>query len=86
MPKLNDRDRLADLEARQTKIAQEILDARRALRGKYASIISDMEVEKFSERAFRDLLQHAIRVGGPAAIAALKSLAPASKSQPEKRP
>lgn len=86
MPKLNDRDRLADLEARQTKIAQEILDTRRALRGKYASIISDMEVERLSERDFRDLLQDAIRVGGPAAIAALKSLAAASKSQPEKRP
>jgi hypothetical protein len=45
-----------------------------------------MEVEKLSERDFRDLLQHVIRVGGPAAIAALKSLAPASKSQSEKRP
>ena len=38
MPKLNDRDRLADLEARQLKIAQDILDARRALRGRYAAV------------------------------------------------
>ncbi|WP_278393933.1 hypothetical protein [Sphingobium yanoikuyae] len=86
MPKLNDRDRLADLEARQTKIAQEIVDARRALRGKYATIIGEMEVEKLSERDFRDLLQHAIRVGGPASITALKGHAPASKSLQDKRP
>ena len=86
MPKLNDRDRLADLEMRQTKIAQEIREARCALRGKYASIISDLEVEKLSERDFRDLLQHAIRVGGPACITALKGLAPVAKSQLEKRP
>lgn len=86
MPKLNDRDRLADLEARQTKIAQEILDARRALRGKYASILSDMEVERLSEKDFRDLLQNAIRVGGPASITALKGISPTSKSQQEKRP
>ncbi len=86
MPKLNDRDRLADLEARQSKIAQEILDARRALRGKYASILSDMEVEKLTEKDFRDLVQHAIRVGGPASITALKGIAPTAKSPPEKRP
>lgn len=86
MPKLNDRDRLADLEARQTKIAQEILDARRALRGKYASILSDMEVERLSEKDFRDLLQNAIRVGGPASINALKAISLTSKSQQEKRP
>ncbi len=86
MPKLNDRDRLADLEARQTKIAQEIVEARRALRGKYASILIDMEVEKLSEKDFRDLLQHAIRLGGPTSITALKGIAPTAKSQPEKRP
>ncbi|HUD91741.1 hypothetical protein [Sphingobium sp.] len=86
MPKLNDRDRLADLEARQSKIAQEILDARRALRGKYASILNDMEVEKLSEKDFRDLVQHAIRVGGPASITALKGITPTAKSQLEKRP
>ena len=86
MPKLNDRDRLADLEARQTKIAQEIRDARRALRSKYASILSDMEVERLSEKDFRDLLQNAIRAGGPASITALKGIPTTSKSQPEKRP
>ena len=86
MPKLNDRDRLADLEARQTKIAEEILDARRALRGKYASILSDMAVEKLSEKDFRELVQHAIRLGGPASITALKGIAPTAKSHPEKRP
>ncbi|UXC91832.1 MULTISPECIES: hypothetical protein [unclassified Sphingobium] len=46
MPKMNERERLADLEARERKLAQEVLDARRALRGRYASMIEDVPVEQ----------------------------------------
>lgn len=86
MPKMNDRERLADLEARQRKIADDILEARRALRGKYASIIADLEIEKLSEKDFRDILAQAIRVGGPACIAALKPLSLLQRAEPAKRP
>ncbi|WP_150295048.1 hypothetical protein [Sphingobium estronivorans] len=86
MPKLTDRERLADLEARQKKIAQDILDARRALRGKYVAMLADMEIERLSERECRDILAHAIRAGGAASIAALKSLPAQPHVEPDKRP
>lgn len=79
MPKMSDRERLADLEARQRKVAAEIEEARRVLRGQYAALVPDLAVETLSEREFRDVLNHAIRAGGPAAVAALKAL-PSSAS------
>ena len=79
MPKMTERERLADLEARQRKVAGEIEDARRALRGKYAATVTELAVETISEREFRDLLNHAIRVGGSACVNALKAL-PAATS------
>jgi hypothetical protein len=77
MPKMTERERLADLEARQRKVAEDVENARRVLRGKYALAVSEFAVEGLSEREFRDLLTHAIRVGGGAAVAALKGLPPA---------
>ncbi|MDB5723336.1 MAG: hypothetical protein JWQ16_90 [Novosphingobium sp.] len=74
MPKLNERERLADLEARQRRAAQEVAQARGALRTKYAAWVLEVAVEQFTERDFRDLLMHGVRVGGPAAIKALKAL------------
>jgi hypothetical protein len=74
MPKSSERERLAELEARQRKVAQDVEDARRALRGKYASLVEDAAVERLSEREFRDVVTHAIRAGGAAAVAALKAL------------
>ncbi|AOH85556.1 hypothetical protein AWL63_18070 [Sphingomonas panacis] len=79
MPKMSERERLADLEARQRKAAEEVENARRALRGKYAAIVSDLPVEGLTEREFKDVLVGAIRVGGAPSIAALKVL-PAVKS------
>ncbi len=73
MPKMTDRERLADLEARERKLAQEVLGARRALRGKYALLVEDLAVEHLSERAFRDIVDHAIRIGGERAMDALRS-------------
>jgi len=74
MPKMTDRERLADLEARQRKMVEEVEKTRRALRGKYAAIVPELAVETLTEREFRDLLVAVIRVGGDAAIAALKPL------------
>jgi len=74
MPKMTDRERLADLEARQRKMVEEVEKTRQALRGKYAAIVPDLAVETLTEREFRDVLSAAIRVGGAAAIAALKPL------------
>ncbi|RXR30837.1 hypothetical protein [Sphingobium fluviale] len=82
MPKMTDRERLADLEARQRKMGEEVEKARRALRGKYAAIVPELAVETLTEREFRDLVVAAIRVGGAAAIAALKPL-PESTDTPK---
>lgn len=74
MPKMTDRERLADLEARQRKMVEEVEKTRHALRGKYAAIVPELAVETLTEREFRDILATAIRIGGAAAIAALKAL------------
>jgi hypothetical protein len=74
MPKMSEREPLVDLEARQRKVAEEVEQARRALRGKYASLVEDVAVEKLSEREFKEVVTHAIRAGGAAAVAALKAL------------
>ncbi|MDJ0276271.1 hypothetical protein QLH51_05595 [Sphingomonas sp. 2R-10] len=74
MPKLNERERLADLEARQRKMVEEVTQARSALRDRYAAMVKDVGIEALSEREFRDLMTHAIRVGGAAAVGALRAL------------
>ncbi|WP_334183891.1 hypothetical protein [Novosphingobium sp.] len=74
MPKMTERDRLADLEARQRKMNDELENARRALRGRYAAMIAEMPVEKLTEKEFRELLTQAVRVGGGAALTAIKGL------------
>ncbi|MBN8818725.1 MAG: hypothetical protein J0I80_08400 [Sphingomonas sp.] len=74
MPKMSERERLADLEARQRKVGDEIIEVRRALRGKYGAIVLDLAVETLTEREFRDLLTQAIRLGGAMSIAALTPL------------
>lgn len=89
MPRMTERERLADLEARQKKVAQEIDQTRRALRGKYAAIVSELQVEFLTERELRDILTHAIRAGGATSVATLKSLANATiahNQQPGPRP
>jgi hypothetical protein len=78
MPKMSDRERLADLEQRQRRLADDVDNARRALRGSYAAIVNEVAVEALTEREFRDLILCAIRVGGGPAIAALKALSPAN--------
>ncbi|ANI79122.1 MULTISPECIES: hypothetical protein [Sphingobium] len=84
MPKMTDRERLAKIEADQQSLAQEAESVRRALRAHYGKVATELAVERLSEREFRDVLSHAIRVGG-AAIAALKTFSRAS-APPEQTP
>ena len=51
MPRMTERERLADLEARQRKVAQEIGQTRRALRGKYAAIVSELPILRRARRS-----------------------------------
>ncbi|WP_245656425.1 hypothetical protein [Novosphingobium naphthalenivorans] len=85
MPKMTDRERLADLEARQRKMGEEVEKTRRNLRGKYAQLVPELAVEQLTEREFRDVITAAIRVGGAAAIAALKPL-PDASATPQSTP
>lgn len=77
MPKMTERDRLTKLEASRRRMDEEVEKARRAVRDRYAAIIGEMPVEQLTEREFRELLGQTLRVGGGAALAALKGL-PAS--------
>jgi hypothetical protein len=74
MPKLTDREKLADLDKRQQMLAQEAETVRRTLRARYGAMLAEIPVERLSEREFRDLVAHAVRVGGAAAISALKGV------------
>lgn len=74
MPKMTERERLAKIEADQHSLAREAETVRRGLRAHYGKLVTELPVERLSEREFRDVLGQAIRVGGGAAIAALKGL------------
>ncbi|NMN06716.1 MULTISPECIES: hypothetical protein [unclassified Novosphingobium] len=91
MPKMTERERLAKIEADQESLAREAETVRRGLRAHYGKLVTELPVERLSEREFRDVLGQAIRVGGGAAIAALKGLsaqgvqAEPSSGSPRKR-
>lgn len=74
MPKMTDREKLADLEARQRKIGDELETARQAVRGRYAGTLSALPLEKMAERDLKELVEQTLRVGASAAIGALKAL------------
>jgi hypothetical protein len=74
MPKMSERERLTDLEGRHRKIGEELELARRAVRDRYAAIVTDMGVEQVPERVFREIMMQVIRAGGNASLAALKTL------------
>lgn len=74
MPKMTDRERLAKIEADRETLAIEADTVRRSVRAQYGIVVADIAVEVLTQREFRDVLTHAIRVGGNHAVAALKIL------------
>jgi len=88
MPKTTERERLAKLEADQSRLALEADRVRKNVRAGYGALIADLAVESLSEREFRELVAQAIRTGGASAISALKALPLLSlpKTSPERRP
>lgn len=87
MPKMTERDRLAELEERQRKAAEDVEKARLALRGKYAELLRELPVECLAERELREIVTQAIRTGGSAAITAIQALPDLeSNAAPRPRP
>lgn len=72
MPKMSERERLADLVEKSRKIADEIEATQQRLRERYGAIVAAMPVEGIAERDFREAMTLLVKLGGPAAIAALK--------------
>lgn len=75
MPRMTDRERLAKIEADQCTLAKDAETVRLTVRASYAALVTDLPVERLSEREFRDVLAQAVRVGGTAAIGAMKTIA-----------
>ena len=73
MPRMTDRERLAKIEADQRRLSDEAERTRQAVRAHYGSIVADVAVETLTEREFRDILNHVVRLGGAVAISALKA-------------
>lgn len=76
MPKMSDREKLADLAAKSRKIAEEIEATRQRMRERYSAIVTALPVETYSEREFREAMGLLVKLDASAAIAALKTAAP----------
>lgn len=78
MPKMSDREKLADLAAKSRKIAEEMETTRQRMRERYGAIVTALPVEAYSEREFREAVGLLVKLNATAAIAALKAAAPRS--------
>lgn len=78
MPKMSDRERLADLAEKRRKLTDEIEAAQKRVRDRYGAIVTALPVEDIAEKDFREALGLLLKLGGPAAIAAMKAALPKS--------
>lgn len=78
MPKMSDRERLADLAEKSRKLAEEMETTRRRVRERYGAIVTALPVESIGEREFREAVGLLVKLDGPAAIAALRAALPKS--------
>lgn len=78
MPKMSERERLADLVEKRRKIADEIETTQKRLRERYGAIVVALPVEDIAERDFREALALLLKLGGPATVGALKGALPKS--------
>jgi len=74
MPKMSERERLADLVEKRRKIADEIETTQARLRERYGAIVVALPVEEIAERDFREAMGLLLKLGGPAAIGAMKAV------------
>ena len=74
MPKMSDRERLADLVEKSRKLADEIETTERRVRERYGAIVAGLPVETVGERDFREDVGLLVKLGGPAAIGAMKAV------------
>lgn len=85
MPKITDREKLAELRERKRRVSEEIEQTQARVRDRYARIVPELPVEELTEREFREVLALAVQHGGEPAVAALKALAgPAAAPAPKR--
>jgi hypothetical protein len=77
MPKMSDRERLADLAEKSRKLAEE-MEMTRRVRERYGAIVTALPVESIGEREFREAVGLLVKLDGQTAIAALKAALPKS--------
>jgi hypothetical protein len=70
---MSERERLADLVEKRRKIADEIETTQARLRERYGAIVIALPVEEIAERDFREAMGLLLKLGGPAAIGAMKA-------------
>lgn len=78
MPKMSERERLADLVEKRQKIADEIETTQKRLRERYGAIVTALPVEGIAEKDFREAIGLLLKLGGPPAVAAMKTALPKS--------
>lgn len=78
MPKMSERERLADLVEKRRKLADEIETTEKRLRERYSAIVAALPVERIAEREFREAMGLLLKLGAPPAIAAMKDALPKS--------
>ncbi|MBB3928587.1 hypothetical protein GGR43_004332 [Sphingobium jiangsuense] len=87
MPKMSERERIADLLEKSRRIAGEIETAQKRLRDRYGAIVTALPVEMVAEKDFREALGLLLKLGGPAAsVPPIRASAPVPRFSCERDP